>query len=131
MHFTGYVPEEDVPSVFGSATIAVFPYTSTTGSSGVLHQAGSYGCPVVLPDIGDLAECVREEGFEALTFDPGDADSLAGAVRALLVDADRRNAMGEANRAAACGIPLADVADWHLAHLQEIRVLPHLTGAES
>lgn len=131
VHFTGYVPEEDVPSVFGSATIAVFPYTSTTGSSGVLHQAGSYGCPVVLPDIGDLAECVREEGFEALTFDPGDADSLAGAVRALLVDADRRNAMGEANRAAACGIPLADVADWHLAHLQEIRVLPHLTGAES
>jgi len=118
--FTGYVSEEDVPRVFGSANVAVFPYTSTTGSSGVLHQAGSYGCPVVLPDIGDFAEVVRDEGFEALTFDAGDAGDLAWALRAMLSDPDGMAAMGEANRAAACGIPLADVADWHLAHLQEI-----------
>ncbi|MBX7433106.1 glycosyltransferase [Mycobacterium sp. Y57] len=117
--FTGYVPEEDVPGVFGAADVAVFPYTSTTGSSGVLHQAGSYGCAVVLPDIGDLAECVREEGFAAVTFDAGDAEDLALALQALLDEPDRMIAMGEANRAAACGIPLADVADWHLAHLQE------------
>jgi len=118
--FTGYVSEEDVPRVFGSANAAVFPYTSTTGSSGVLHQAGSYGCPVVLPDIGDFAEVVRDEGFEAATFDAGDAGDLARALRAMLADPDGMVAMGEANRAAACGIPLADVADWHLAHLQEI-----------
>ncbi len=120
VRFTGYVAEQDVPELFSSADVAVFPYTSTTGSSGVLHQAGSYGCPVALPDIGDLAECVREEGFEAVTFDAGDAADLARALRALLADPDRMTAMGEANRAAACGIPLADVAEWHLAHLQEI-----------
>jgi glycosyltransferase involved in cell wall biosynthesis len=118
--FTGYVAEADIPAMFAAATVAVFPYTSTTGSSGVLHQAGSYGCPVALPDIGDLAECVREEGFEAVTFDPADARDLARALAALLADPRRMAAMGEANRAAACGIPLADVADWHLAHLQEI-----------
>ena len=118
--FTGYVAEEDVPRVFGAATAAVFPYTSTTGSSGVLHQAGSYGCPVVLPDIGDFAEVVRDEGFEAVTFAPGDAQDLARALRGMLADPDAMAAMGEANRAAACGIPLADVADWHLAHLQEL-----------
>ena len=118
--FTGYVAEEDVPGVFGSASAAVFPYTSTTGSSGVLHQAGSYGCPVVLPDIGDFAECVREEGFDAVTFDAGDARDLARALRDMLADPVGMAAMGEANRAAACGIPLADVVDWHVAHLQEI-----------
>ncbi|MBX7455861.1 glycosyltransferase [Mycolicibacterium sp. 3033] len=118
--FTGYVAEEDVPEMFAAASIAVFPYTSTTGSSGVLHQAGSYGCPVALPDIGDLAECVREEGFDAVTFEPADAGDLARALHSLLADPARMAAMGEANRAAACGIPLADVADWHLAHLQEI-----------
>ncbi len=118
--FTGYVPEEDVPRMFGSATVAVFPYTSTTGSSGVLHQAGSYGCPVVLPDLGDFAEVVRDEGFEAVTFDAGDAGDLARALRAMLADPAGMAAMGTANRAAACGIPLADVADWHVAHLQEI-----------
>ena len=42
--------------MFAAASVAVFPYTSTTGSSGVLHQAGSYGCPVALPDIGDLGQ---------------------------------------------------------------------------
>lgn len=118
--FTGYVAEEDVPRIFGSATVAVFPYTSTTGSSGVLHQAGSYGCPVALPDIADLAEVVRDEGFEAVTFEAGDATDLARALRTLLGDPAAMASMGRANRAAACGIPLADVADWHLAHLQEI-----------
>lgn len=118
--FVGYVPEEAIPAMFGSADVAVFPYTSTTGSSGVLHQAGSYGCPVVLPDIGDLAGCVRDEGFEAATFDAGDPDDLARALRRMLEDPDGLSAMGEANRAAACGIPLADVADWHLAHLEDV-----------
>lgn len=121
LSFTGYVPEEDVPRLFGSATVAVFPYTSTTGSSGVLHQAGSYGCPVVMPDIGDLAEVVRTEGFEAVTFETGDAADLARALRELLADPAGMASMGRANRAAACGIPLADVVDWHLAHLQECR----------
>jgi glycosyltransferase involved in cell wall biosynthesis len=118
--YTGYVAEEDVADLFNSATVAVFPYTSTTGSSGVLHQAGSYGCPVVLPDIGDLAEVVRDEGFAAVTFGAGDAVDLARALRELLADADAMAAMGAVNRAAACGIPLSDVADWHVAHLLEI-----------
>ncbi|MEP1983623.1 MAG: glycosyltransferase, partial [Maribacter dokdonensis] len=41
--FTGYVEEETVPTIFEESAVVVFPYTSTTGSSGVLHQAGSYG----------------------------------------------------------------------------------------
>jgi len=53
--FTGYVEESDVPVIFDESAVVVFPYTSTTGSSGVLHQAGSYGKAVVLPDLGDLS----------------------------------------------------------------------------
>lgn len=117
--FTGYVPEEDIPLVFNAADVAVFPYTSTTGSSGVLHQAGSYGCPVVMPDIGDLAECMREEGFRAVTFDATDSEDLARALEEVIRNPAHMAAMGEANRAAACGVPLADVTDWHVAHLQE------------
>ncbi len=120
VRFTGYVAEEDVPRMFRSADVAVFPYTSTTGSSGVLHQAGEYGCPVVLPDIADFVDVVRDEGFEPVTFDASDAEDLARALREMLADPAAMMAMGEANRAAACGIPLADVADWHLAHLREI-----------
>ncbi len=63
--FTGYVEEEDVPIIFSESSMVVFPYTSTTGSSGVLHQAGSYGKAVVMPDIGDLGILVKKKGIEA------------------------------------------------------------------
>jgi len=56
--FTGYVEEEDVPRIFRESAICVFPYTSTTGSSGVLHQAGSYGKATILPVIGDLKSLI-------------------------------------------------------------------------
>jgi len=83
MRFTGYVEEEEVPVLFGESTVVVFPYTSTTGSSGVLHQAGSYGKAVVMPDLGDLALLVKDEGYQGEFFDPTSVDSLAKAIRIL------------------------------------------------
>ena len=41
LRFTGYVAEADVPRLFTEASAVVFPYTSTTGSSGALHQTGT------------------------------------------------------------------------------------------
>jgi glycosyltransferase involved in cell wall biosynthesis len=118
--FTGYVAEEDVPGIFLGSDVVVFPYTSTTGSSGVLHQAGEHGRAVALPDIGDLAELIREEGYSAVTFQPDDPADLARAIRGLLDDDDARHAMGAANLAAARGLPMADIVDWYLIHLDEI-----------
>ena len=69
--FTGYVEENDVESIFAESAIVAFPYTSTTGSSGVLHQAGSYGKAVVMPDLGDLALLVEDEGYKGEFFNPG------------------------------------------------------------
>ncbi len=117
LRFTGYVEEDDVPKMFRDATVAVFPYTSTTGSSGVLHQAGAYGCPVVLPEIGDFVDLVAEEGFAAQTFEPANSGDLSDSLADLLDQPDLRTEIAHRNFAAACGIPLADVADWHLLHL--------------
>jgi glycosyltransferase involved in cell wall biosynthesis len=47
--YTGYIPEEDLPRTFQECTVAAFPYQSTTGSSGVLHQVGQYGRAAVMP----------------------------------------------------------------------------------
>lgn len=118
--FTGYVAEEDVQGIFLGSDVVVFPYTSTTGSSGVLHQAGENGRAVVLPDIGDLAELIREEGYVAETFRPDDAADLARAIRGLLDDDAARHAMGAANLAAARGLPMADIVDWYLIHLDRL-----------
>lgn len=120
LRFTGYVAEEDVPRIFQSATVTAFPYTSTTGSSGVLHQAGSYGCAVVLPNIGDFAEVITEEGYVGEFFEPNNPESMADAIARLLDDEERRKEMGLRNYMASCGLPIADVLDWYLLHFGTI-----------
>ncbi len=120
VRFTGYVEESDVPALFTSATVTAFPYTSTTGSSGVLHQAGSYGRSAVLPAIGDFVEVIEEEGFIGQYFEPGDAPSLADALAKLLDDPGLNAEHGQRNYLAATGIPMAEVIDWHLIHLRRL-----------
>jgi glycosyltransferase involved in cell wall biosynthesis len=118
IRFTGYVAEEEVPRIFRAASVVVFPYTSTTGSSGVLHQAGDYGKAVVLPHIGDFAEVIAEEGYAGEFFEPCDAQSLADAIARVIDDPNRRRQLGEQNYAASRGLPIAEVVDWYLLHFQ-------------
>ncbi len=118
--FTGYVKEDYVPTIFSESTVVVFPYTSTTGSSGVLHQAGSYGKSVVLPNIGDLKELIEEEGYVGAYFQPGDVEGLADAIQKLLSDPDYRKELEDTNYAAANALPMSDIADWYLLHFQSL-----------
>jgi glycosyltransferase involved in cell wall biosynthesis len=115
--FTGYVREEDVEATFRDATVTVFPYTATTGSSGVLHQAGSFGCPPVLPRLGDLEDLIEEEGYTGEFFDPTDPADLARAIALMLDDPERCRRIAETNYSAACGLSIDDVVDWHLVHV--------------
>jgi glycosyltransferase involved in cell wall biosynthesis len=131
LRFTGYVAEEDVPRIFQSATVAVFPYTSTTGSSGVLHQAGSYGCAAALPHIGDFAEVITEEGYVGEFFEPDDPATLANAIAHLLDNEDLRKEMGLRNYRASCGLPIADVLDWYLLHFSAIMKQHHKRGGSA
>ncbi len=120
VEFTGYVEEEDVAGLFCNAAVTAFPYSSTTGSSGVLHQAGSYGRAAVLPAIGDFAEVIEEEGFIGQYFEPEDATSLADALCKLLDDNQLNAEHGRRNYLAANGIPMAEIIDWHLIHLNRV-----------
>lgn len=113
--FTGYVAEEDVPKLFKESAVVVFPYTSTTGSSGVLHQAGSYGKAVVMPNLGDLALLVEDEGYKAEFFEPTSANSLADAIESIVTNDEYRKALEEANYEAAKSIPMEDITDRYIA----------------
>ncbi len=118
--FTGYVEETDVPKIFEESAVVVFPYTSTTGSSGVLHQAGSYGKAVILPDLGDLSYLVREEGYRGEFFEPENVDSLANAIEKIVIDDAYRVRLSNINYKAATGLPMKDIVDWYLLHFQNI-----------
>lgn len=120
MRFTGYVSEEDVPKVFGDAAVVVFPYTSTTGSSGVLHQTGDYGKPAVLPHIGDFAEVIAEEGYGGEFFEPDDPASLAAAIGRVIDNPERRRELGTQNYVASRGLSISDVIDWYVLHFQTL-----------
>ena len=120
IRFTGYVAEEDVAPLFLRSDVVVFPYVSTTGSSGVLHQAGGYGRAVVLPHLGDFAELITEEGYVGEFFDPSSVESLAQAINLLLSDPAKREQQGQHNYLAARGVPISDVVDWHLMHMRSL-----------
>ncbi len=120
LSFTGYVAEEDVPRLFSEAATVVFPYTSTTGSSGVLHQSSLYGTAAIMPKIGDFAELISEEGYDGEYFEPDSVSSLANAIRRVVADDERRREIGMRNYMAACGLPISEVVDWYLLHLEAL-----------
>ncbi|CAA0171110.1 glycosyltransferase [Tenacibaculum maritimum] len=122
IRFTGYVEEEEVPILFKESTVVVFPYTSTTGSSGVLHQAGSYGKAVVMPDLGDLALLVQDEGYQGEFFEPNSVVSLAKAIEALVTNGSHRLKIAKANYKAATAFPMERIAAMYINEFEKIMI---------
>jgi glycosyltransferase involved in cell wall biosynthesis len=118
--FTGYVPEEEVESIFKESTFIIFPYTTTTGSSGILHQAGSYARACILPKIDDLERVVEDEGYGGAYFETGNAESMAEAVGYLIDNPAECRKIEDMNYAAAKGLPMNELAQWYLSHAQQM-----------
>ncbi len=121
IRYTGYVAEEDVAKIFGDSAVTVFPYTSTTGSSGVLHQAGSYGNAVALPDLGDLSVLVKEEGYVGEFFDAHDTSSLANAIEKIITDDAYRIQLAKQNYKAACSLPMSAITQMYIDYFKAIQ----------
>lgn len=120
IHYTGYVAEEDVPKVFQGSTVVAFPYNSTTGSSGVLHQAGEFARGAVMPKIGDLKDLIEEEGYQAVYFEPENTESLRDALWEVLSDPEKARSLGLNNFRVASGLLLSDVAEWYILHFENL-----------
>jgi glycosyltransferase involved in cell wall biosynthesis len=120
LEFTGYVPEEKVESIFKESSFVIFPYTTTTGSSGILHQAGSYARACILPKIDDLERVVDEEGYGGAYFETENAQSLANAIEYLIEHPEERKRFEDMNYAAAKGLPMNELAQWYLSHARQL-----------
>src|SRR5512146_1887723 len=109
IEFTGYVQEEDLPNLFGTATLMVMPYTSATGASGVAHLAAQYGVPIISSDIQDFREMCENE-YLAIRFYPiGDKAALAHEIIDVLQNEDAQQEMAEQNFSAALRMTMPQI----------------------
>ncbi len=107
--FTGYVAEEEIPDLFQGTSIAVMPYTSSAGSSGVAHLACEYGVPIVASDISDFRAVVEEEGIAIELFEAGNVDSLAQHLLTLLENPEQLEGMAQQNFSAALRMSMPEI----------------------
>lgn len=73
-----YIPSEHVGRYFAAADLVIQPYTTAT-QSGVAQIAFHYGVPLIVTDVGGLAEVVPHEKA-GLVVPPDDPAALAAAV---------------------------------------------------
>jgi glycosyltransferase involved in cell wall biosynthesis len=93
----GFLARTDLADLYADADLFVFPSPTETCGLVVLEAMAS-GLPVVASDTGGVLENMRD-GLNGLCLPAGDAPRFTAAIVELLVDAPRRDAMGQAARA--------------------------------
>jgi glycosyltransferase involved in cell wall biosynthesis len=89
VHLPGYVPDADLPAVYGAATLMVMPSLYEGFGLPVL-EAMACGVPVVCSRAASLPEI---GGAAARYFDPTDVEDMTQALDQVLADAELRAAM--------------------------------------
>ncbi len=95
--FVGYQAQSKVRDFLNSTDVFVLP-SFAEGVPVVLMEAMAAGVPVVTTRIAGVAELV-DDGQSGYLVAPGDAESLARGIDALLIDHEKRTAFGHAGRA--------------------------------
>ncbi len=129
--FTGYVAEEDIPQLFQSSSVAVLPYTSSAGSSGIAHLACTYGVPIVASDIPDFRRLAEEEGLAIDFFPPGKIHELARHLTDLLQNRERQIEMAMQNVSAALRMSMPEIIRQYLRTFELRRELEQMRSISS
>lgn len=87
VHFTGYIPDEDLPALYSAAEAFVFP-SLYEGFGLPPLEAMACGAPTITSNVSSLPEVVADA---ALTVDPYDVGALAAAMLRVLGDAALRD----------------------------------------
>jgi len=119
--FHGYVAEEDVASFFTQAKLAIFDYDSTTGSSGVLHQAAIYGTPAAYPMMGDFIDVTEREGLKGFNFKALDQIALENSIEECLDNAELGQSYADNNLHVSKGVTMETVASIQLQLLKKMK----------
>ncbi len=118
IEFRGYVPESDLEELFQSSSVAVMPYSSSTGCSGVAHLACAYGVPIVCADLADFRQMAQSEELAVDFYPPGNADGLADGLVQFLQNSEKQRSMAAQNFAAALRMTMPNVVQKYLRHFE-------------
>ncbi|MXV90379.1 MAG: glycosyltransferase family 4 protein [Acidimicrobiia bacterium] len=97
VRFVSDLSEADIVNLYAEASVAVVP-SLYEGFSLPAIEAMSCAVPLVTTTGGALPEVVGPDGEAALLVPPGDAPSLAGALRRVLDDPDLGRRLGQGGR---------------------------------
>src|SRR5688572_1471005 len=94
IHFPGYVPDADLPALYGGASLFLYPSRAEGfGIPPLLAMAA--GVPVVAADSGAVPEVLGGSGW---VVPPGDSAALAAALERALAEPDALSASRAAGR---------------------------------
>lgn len=85
----GFVADDDLPLLYGSATAFVFP-TLYEGFGFPLLEAMACGCPVITSNLSSMPEVA---GGAGLLVDPLSVDEIRQAIQQLIVDSDLKKSL--------------------------------------
>lgn len=117
--FLGYVPEKAIGDLFREASIAVMPYTSSAGSSGVTHLAAQYGVPVIASDIPDFHELTEHERIAIRFFKLGDVDNLVEQLLRTLNSPDELKQMAWRNYSAGIAMSMPSIVRDYIKNFRQ------------
>lgn len=129
--FRGYVAENEIPELFQSSSVAVLPYTSSAGSSGIAHLACTYGVPIVASDIPDFRRLADEEGLAIDFFPAGNTRALAHCLISLLNNREHQIEMALENVSGALRMSMPEIIRQYLRTFelrQELEQMRSLTS---
>lgn len=91
VHFTGFVPDEDLHALYDLCTFFAFP-SLWEGFGHPVIEAMKHGKAVVTSNVESLSEIA---GTSALLCDPKSTTSIQGALRTFMTDEKERSAYGQ------------------------------------
>lgn len=116
--FPGYVPDEDLPAVYGAATITLMA-SVYEGFGLPILEAMACGSPVVCSQTSSLPEL---GGSAAHYFEPTDIDSMAAALDSVLGDPSLQEKMREK------GLQQVSQFSWERAATETLGVYEKISG---
>src|ERR1700686_1424827 len=118
IEFTGYVHEDQLPDLFQTSSVAVMPYSSSTGCSGVAHLACAYGVPIVCADLPDFRQMADGEELAIEFYQPGNAQDLANCLVGFLTNQEKQQAMAIQNFSTALRMTMPTIILKYLRHFE-------------